>query len=78
MHVIRIVPGQSATLFGRAMTAGDLYTVAGALPVKTPAGSGDGTRWVLTRMGTPTGVAVTKTGAVVFCDATTGAVVRVG
>jgi hypothetical protein len=29
-------------------------------------------------MGTPTGVAVTKGGAVVFCDAATGAVVKVG
>ncbi len=78
MHVIRIVHAQSATPFGRAMTAGDLYTVAGALPVQTAAGAGDGTRWVLTHMSTPTGVAVTKGGAVVFCDATTGAVVKVG
>jgi hypothetical protein len=78
MHVIRIVPAQSATQFGRAMTAGDLYTVAGALPVQTAAGAGDGTRWVLTHMGTPTGVAMTKGGAVVFCDALSGAVVKVG
>ncbi len=25
MHVVRVVPAQSGTLFGRAMTAGDLY-----------------------------------------------------
>jgi hypothetical protein len=78
MHVIRVVPAQSGPLFGRAMTAGDLYTVAGALPVSTAAGSGDGTRWVVTHMGTPTGVAVTKSGSVVYSDAATGAVVRVG
>ena len=78
MHVIRVVPAQSGALFGRAMTAGDLYTVAGALPVGTPSGGGDGTRWVVTHMGTPTGVAVTKSGSVVYSDAATGAVVQVG
>jgi hypothetical protein len=78
MHVIRVVPAQSGPLFGRAMTAGDLYTVAGALPVQTAVGAGDGTRWVLTRMGTPSGVAVTKAGAVVYSDASAGAVVRIG
>ena len=78
MHVIRVVPAQSGPMFGRAMTAGDLYTVAGALPVSTAAGSGNGTRWVVTHMGTPSGVAVTTSGAVVYSDAVTGAVVRVG
>ena len=33
------------------MKAGDLYTVAGALPVATAAGTNDGTRWVLTQHG---------------------------
>ncbi|HEY6474623.1 MAG TPA: hypothetical protein VIY26_17135, partial [Acidimicrobiales bacterium] len=78
MHVIRIVPSQSGAQFGRAMSADDLYTVAGALPVQTAAGGGDGTRWVLTKMGTPTGVGVTSGGALVYCDAATGAVVKVG
>jgi hypothetical protein len=78
MHVIRVVPAQSGPLFGRAMTAGDLYTVAGALPVSTASGSGNGTRWVVTRVGTPTGVAVTKSGSVVYSDAVAGAVVQVG
>jgi hypothetical protein len=78
MHVIRVVPAQSGAMFGRTMSAGDLYTVAGALPVSTTAGSGDGTRWVTTRMGIPTGVAVMSSGAVVYSDAATGAVVRVG
>ena len=78
MHVVRIVPAQPGSLFDRAMTAGDLYTVAGALPVSTAGGSGNGTRWVVTHMGTPTGVAVTKSGSVVYSDAATGAVVQVG
>jgi hypothetical protein len=78
MHVVRVVPAQSGPLFGRTMTGGDLYTVAGALPVGTPSGGGDGTRWVVTHMRTPTGVAVTTSGSVVYCDAATGAVVRVG
>lgn len=78
MHVVRIVPARSGALFGRTMAAGDLYTLAGALPVSTISGSGNGTRWVTTHVGTPTGVAVTSAGAVVYCDAATGAVVRVG
>jgi hypothetical protein len=78
MHVVRIVPTQSGLLFGRAMTAGDLYTVAGALPVETAGGAGDATRWVVTHMGTPTGVVVTKSGSVLYSDAATGAVVQVG
>jgi hypothetical protein len=78
MHVIRVVPAQSGPLFGRAMTAGDVYTVAGALPVSTATGAGNGTHWVITHMGTPTGVAVSKSGSVVYSDAATGAVVRIG
>lgn len=78
MHVIRVVPAGSGPLFGRDVTVGDLYTVAGALPVETAAGAGDGTRWVLRRMGTPTGVAVTKSGSIVYCDEAEDTVVRVG
>jgi hypothetical protein len=78
MHVIRVVPATSGPMFGRSMTAGDLYTVAGALPVQTAAGAGDATRWVVTHMGTPAGVAVTQSGSVVYGDEATGAVVRIG
>ena len=35
----------------------------------TPAGLGDGTRWVLTQMGTPIGVAVSPSGALYYSDA---------
>jgi hypothetical protein len=69
MHVIRVVPATTGTLLGRAMTSGDLYTAAGALPVATTEGPGDGTRWVVTRMGLPSGVAVSVTGSVYFSDA---------
>lgn len=78
MHVIRYVPAQSGSEFGRAVTAGDLYTLAGALPVSTRVAAGDGTRWVLTHMGSPTGVAVTASGAVVYSDAATGVIRSIG
>jgi hypothetical protein len=69
MHVIRVVPAVDETLFGRPMKAGDLYTVGGALPVSTPEGDNDGTRWVLTQMGTPAGIAVSRSGVLYYADA---------
>ncbi len=69
MSVVRVVPSTTGLLFGRAMKAGDLYSVAGALPVATAEGTGDGTRWVLTRMGTPIGIAVSSAGALYYSDA---------
>jgi hypothetical protein len=74
MHVIRVVPATSGAAFGRSVTAGSLYTLAGALPISTSVGAGDATRWVVTHMVTPTGVAVTSTGAVVYSDAGTGVI----
>ena len=70
LHVIRVVPSTTGPLLGRTMKAGDLYTAAGALPVSTPEGGNDGTRWVLTTMETPVGVTVSAAGAVYFADAT--------
>jgi hypothetical protein len=69
LHVIRVVRSSSGTLLGRTMKAGDLYTAAGALPVATPEGDNDGTRWVLTTMSTPVGVAVSSAGTVYYADA---------
>ena len=74
MHVIRVVPSSTGTLLGRTMMAGDLYTAVGARPVATPAGANDGTRWVLTHVGTPVGVAVSPSGALLYTDAGVGAV----
>jgi NHL repeat len=78
MQVIRVVPSTTGTLFGRAMTAGDLYSVAGALPVATPEGPGNGTRWVLTRMGTPVGLAVSPSGNLYYSDASLDSVRTIG
>jgi sugar lactone lactonase YvrE len=78
MHVIRFVPARSGDEFSRSVTSGSLYTLAGALPVSTSVGAGDATRWVLTHMATPAGVAVTSSGAVVYCDATTGVIRSIG
>ena len=70
MHAVRVVPATNETLFGRAMTAGDLYTAAGAVPVTSSAGTGDGTRWVLTHLGNATGVAVSASGTLYVADST--------
>ncbi len=78
MHALRVVPSSDGTLFGRAMTAGDLYTAAGAVPVTSPAGAGDGTRWVLTHLGSPTGVAVSTSGTVYVADAGDDRVLAIG
>ncbi len=78
MHAIRVVPPSTGTLLGRPMKAGDLYTAAGALPVTTSAGTNDGTRWVLTTMATPSGVAVSPAGALSYADAGLGTVRVIG
>ena len=52
MHAIRLVPAETTTLLGRHVQAGDMYTVAGALP----AGRSDQrTRWVQTPTRLPGG-----------------------
>ncbi len=74
MHVIRVVPSTTGTLLGRTMQAGDLYTAAGALPVASPEGDNDGTRWVRTPMGAPVGVVVSPSGSLFYADADLGTV----
>ena len=78
MHVIRFVPAQSGTAFGRSVTGGHLYTLAGAFPVSTSVGAGDATHWVLSHMATPAGVVVTSAGDVVYSDATSGLIRSIG
>jgi NHL repeat len=68
MQAIRVVPSHTGTLFGRTMSVGDLYTVAGALPIANAEGPGDGTRWVLTPMTTPVGLAVSPSGNLFYSD----------
>lgn len=74
MQAIRVVPPAAGTLLGRTMKAGDLYTAAGALPVSNSEGTNDGTRWVLSQMATPTGLAVSASGALYYADAGLGTV----
>jgi hypothetical protein len=74
MHAVRVVPAADGSLFGRAVKTGDYYTVAGAVPISTRSGGGNGTKWVLTHADTPSGVVVSPSGNVVFSDAGTGAV----
>jgi sugar lactone lactonase YvrE len=69
MHVIRVAPAANGTMLGTAMRVGAYYTVAGALPVATAAGTNDGTQWVRTQMGTPVGVVATRSGALYYSDA---------
>ena len=64
-RAVREVAGTSGTSFGRVVTAGDLYTLVGAVPTGS---TGNGTRWVAGRVTYPSGVAVAPSGAVVFTD----------
>jgi sugar lactone lactonase YvrE len=61
------VAGHSGVLEGRTEAPDDMYTVAGILPVGGPA-FGDGTRWILTRVTYPYGVAFGPGGTLYFSD----------
>jgi hypothetical protein len=62
---IREVPAHDVSMRGKALTAGAMYTVAGALE----ADLGDSTTWTGPETLYPSGVAVTPDGAVVYSDA---------
>jgi hypothetical protein len=69
MHCLRVVPRSSITLLGRSMTGGNLYTLAGALPVTVPdQPAGDGNRWIIAQMDVPIGVAVSRAGDLFYSD----------
>jgi hypothetical protein len=78
MQAVRVVPQTSGRLLGREMDGGDMYTALGAVPVSTSTGLGNGTKWVVARAGTPTGVAVSSAGALYMSDAGLGTVRVVG
>ena len=62
---VRMVAAATGTFYGQAMTAGDIYTIAG----HGAAGfSGDGGRAVKARLHRPTGVALDGTGNVLISD----------
>ncbi len=69
MAAVRVVPATTGMLLGRHTVAGSLYTAAGAVPVSNSSGLGNGTKWVVTRVGTATGVAVSGSGALYVSDA---------
>ncbi|HTW98113.1 MAG TPA: hypothetical protein VMD59_05010, partial [Acidimicrobiales bacterium] len=64
-HVVRFVPASTGSYFGRPMTAGDIYTIAGN---GTPGFSGDGGPATLARLDDPAGVAFDAAGGVVVTD----------
>jgi hypothetical protein len=69
MHAVRVVPETTGTLVGRHMVAGSLNTAVGAVPISSSAGLGDGTKWVVSRVGTPVGLAVSESGSLYVSDA---------
>jgi len=62
---IRIVAGQSGTFYGRELTAGDIYTLAGN---GTPGFSGDGGPARKAQVAAPSAVAVDHVGNLVIAD----------
>ncbi len=78
MQAVRVVPATTGTVLGRHMVANSLNTAVGAVPVSSPAGLGDGTKWVIAHVGTAAGVAVSGTGALYVSDAGLSAVRVIG
>jgi hypothetical protein len=66
---IRVVAASTGPFYGQAMTAGDIYTVAGNGKFGF---SGDGGPATKAELGLPAGVAVDGTGNLVFADNTNG------
>ena len=61
---VRVVAVASGTFYGQAMTAGDIYTIAGG-GTRSPGGSGPARQ---AKLANPTGVAVAKSGAIYMID----------
>jgi len=65
---VRVVAVSTGTFYGKAMTAGNIYTVAGT---GTPGFTGDGGPAAKAELGQPFGVAVNGTGDLLIADAGT-------
>ncbi len=65
--LVQEIPATSGTYYGTAMTAGDIYAIAG-IP-QQPGDSGDGGAASSATLGQPTGLAVDATGNVYISDA---------
>jgi hypothetical protein len=65
-NAVRVVAGSTGTFYGRAMTAGDIYTLAGD---GHPGFAGDGGPAAGAELDDPNGVAVDSAGNVVIADA---------
>ena len=70
-NVIRVVAARTGTFYGQAMTAGDIYTVAGD---GTPGYAGDGGPAAAAELDSPQGVAVDRAGNLVIGDGGNGRV----
>src|SRR5262249_38557653 len=68
---VQVVPAGTGTLFGRAMTAGHMYTVAGD---STAGFAGDGGPGIQAELSNPTGVAADAAGNAVISDTANGRV----
>ena len=64
-NVVRFVPNTSGTYFGRSMTAGDIYTIAGN---GTAGYSGDGTSGPSAELSWPSAVAFDTSGDIAVAD----------
>jgi len=62
---IRVIAASAGTFYGRAMTAGDIYTIAGN---GTTGFAGDGAPATAAELGRPFGLAVDRAGNVVIAD----------
>jgi hypothetical protein len=65
IHAIRLVPASTTTLLGKAATADNMYTVAGAMSTDVLHSR---TEWIQTRMLDPAGLALTPGGQLVYSD----------
>jgi trimeric autotransporter adhesin len=70
-NAVRVVAANSGTFYGQAMTAGDIYTVAGD---GTAGYAGDGGPAVQAELSSPEGVAVDRSGDLVIADGGNGRV----